>query len=451
MKIIKNNKNSKYSKYSKFSKYSNINLSNSSYFKTNKSFHNYKKSVKHSIKNNYSKNSLNKTIYQSNLGKQILDCYTTNLLETAQNLKALIINNIDNKNFEKYENNYIPFDKSIQGKSGAIVGYLKNDPHTVIKIQYYKNKPDYDSFFTTSSCLQINNNINEIFINNIFNNLESLNIFSKVQIEYIKPYILQIKGSGLSDKGTYILLPLVGFECKTIYNTLKYVTNLTDIIVINHKVLLDKAITENNFHIIELYDEYLSLLLSNYFKVIYLLQNKLEYINTDLKLNNIFVARKRNLTPKFKTLKTFGFEIDFQIIISDLEKSIYKIKGIKTITIPNNPLKVKLADTFGYGLIYRIRYQCISDFESRCPKLKTIDYDIIFMIINLLVMLHRNNSFPTLKNYLQKTLYLIQKTLDLDFNELEIFLKIISNNIFNKDKNVQFYLNTIITEICKKL
>ena len=49
---------------------------------------------------------------------------------------------------------------------------------------------------------------------------------------------------------------------------------------------------------------------------------------------------------------TYGFDIDFQLIISDLEKSIYKINNIKTLTIPNNPLKIKVADKLGYGLIY---------------------------------------------------------------------------------------------------
>ena len=119
--------------------------------------------------------------------------------------------------------------------------------------------------------------------------------------------------------------------------------------------------------------------------------------------------------------------------------------------IPNNPLKIKVADKLGYGLIYHIRYQCISDFETLCPKLKSLDYDILFMIINLLVMLHRNNSFPKMKNHLKKTLQLIQKTLKLNNNELEIFLKIINNNIFTKDVNVQYYLNLLISEICKKL
>ena len=66
-------------------------------------------------------------------------------------------------------------------------------------------------------------------------------------------------------------------------------------------------------------------------------------------------------------------------------------------------------------------------------------------------MLHRNNSFPKMKNHLKKTLQLIQKTLKLNNNELEIFLKIINNNIFTKDVKVQYYLNLLISEMCKKL
>ena len=390
------------------------------------------------------------------LGNQIVNCYikSKSIENTEQNLKKLIIDNVDNEKFNKYEKELIPFNKDVQGNSGAIVGYLKSDPKTVLKIQYYgikSGKPNYDLFFKTNTCLQINNKLNEILTNNIVNNLDLLNIFTKIQLDKIKPYILELKDSGFSDKGAYILLPLVGFEYKISSNSSKYVSNLTDIIVLNHKVLLDKAISTSNFSIIELYDEYLSIMLNKYFEILYLLQDKLEYINTDLKLNNIFVSRKINKTPKFIKLKSYGFDIDFQLIISDLEKSIYKINNIKTITIPNNPLKVKVADKLGYGLIYHIRYQCISDFEKKCPKLKTLDYDILFMIINLLVMLHRNNSFPKMKNHLKKTLQLIQKTLKLNNNELEIFLKIINNNIFTKDVKVQYYLNLLISEMCKKL
>lgn len=435
----------------------NINLESkdTSYFTTKKSYEKYKKSRKQPRKQfrtqSRKQSYQTKYIFNTNLGKQIIACYNKSIEETAQNLNNLITKNINNKQFEEYEKNTIPFDEDIQGKSGALVGYLKNEPNTVIKINYYNHKPNFDFFFNIKECLQINNKLNEIIINNILNNLESLNVFSKKEIEEIKPYILELKGSGFSDKGIYILLPLVGFEYKITPEKTKYVTNLTDILVLNHKELLDKAIKNKDYHIISLYDEYLSLMLTNYFKILYLLNSRLDYINTDLKLNNIFISRKTNNNVKFQSLKTYGFEIDFNIIISDLEKSIYKINNIKTITIPNKPLKVKFADIFGYGLIYRIRYECITDFEKKCKNLKSRDYDILFMIINILVILHRNNNFTEMKNYLDKTLDIIKKTLNINNNDLEIFLKIISKNVFNKDKNVQFYLNIIISKICKNM
>jgi len=447
--------NTKLSKKNKFSISTHSTIKHSR--KDSKKSKKYTKTISNKVnKYNTSTMHISHRTQNISLGNQIVNCYikSKSIENTEQNLKNLIINNIDNEKFNKYEKDLIPFNKDIQGNSGAIVGYLKSDPKTVLKIQYYdkkSSKPNYDLFFKTNTCLQINNKINEILTNTILNNLDLLNIFTKIQLDKIKPYILELKDSGFSDKGVYILLPLVGFEYKISSQSSKYVSNLTDIILLNHKVLLDKAISTNNFSIIELYDEYLSIMLNKYFEILYLLQDKLEYINTDLKLNNIFVSRKINKTPKFKKLKSYGFDIDFQLIISDLEKSIYKINNIKTLTIPNNPLKIKVADKLGYGLIYHIRYQCISDFETLCPKLKTLDYDILFMIINLLVMLHRNNSFPKMKNHLKKTLQLIQKTLKLNNNELEIFLKIINNNIFTKDVNVQYYLNLLISEICKKL
>lgn len=440
------------------SKHSTTKHSTSKYSKKDSKKSKKSKKYKTTISNKFNKYNTNTihTAQNISLGNQIINCYikSKSIENTEQNLKKLIIDTIDNEKFNKYEKDLIPFNKDIQGNSGAIVGYLKSDPKTVLKIHYYDNKSskhNYDLFFKTNTCLQINNKLNEILTNNILNNLDLLNIFTKIQLDKIKPYILELKDSGFSDKGVYILLPLVGFEYKISSKSSKYVSNLTDIIVLNHKVLLDKAINTHNFSIIELYDDYLSLMLTKYFDILYLLQDKLDYINTDLKLNNVFVSRKINKTPKFKKLKSYGFDIDFQLIISDLEKSIYKINNIKTITIPNNPLKVKVADKLGYGLIYQIRYQCISDFEKLCPKLKRLDYDILFMIINLLVILHRNNSFSKMKNHLKKTLQLMQKTLKLNNNELEIFLKIINNNIFTKDIKVQYYLNLLISEMCKKL
>lgn len=426
----------------------NINeFNNSNLFKTQKSYNRYKTLLKKSTRKN-----INSYLDNNIIGKEIINCYIpNNIKDTVNNFKILINKNINNYKFKKYENDFIPFDKSIQGKSGAIIGYLKYNPKYVVKFTYYKDKPNYNNFFNIENCLRINNNINEIFINNILNNLDLLNLFTIKEIELIKPYILEIKDCGFSDKGTYIILPLVGFECKLLDNTKKIITNLTDIFVFNHKPLLDKAIKLNNLKIITLYDTYLSLILNKYFTVLKLLQSKIEFINTDMKLNNIFISRKINNNNKFKKLKEFGFDIDFQMIISDLDKSIYKIKGIKTITIPNNPLKIKIAEKTGYGLIYHLRYKCISDFEKKCNKFKSIDYDILFIIINILIILHRNNLFTNIKNYLNNTLNIIKVKLNFDNNELKIFLNIINNNIFYKDKNVQFYLNLIITELCKKL
>jgi hypothetical protein len=435
-----------------------MNNSESSYFKTKKSYIKYKTSIKETLKK-YKKELIkrktqkNNNILNKNLGKEIINCYNKNGEETADNLRNLIIKNIDNKKFEKYEKDFISFDKSVQGKSGAVVGYLKSEPNKVVKFYFNKTKPNYYNYFNTTKCLKINNNVNEVFANNILSNLELLNVFTKEELDVIKPYILQLKDSGFADKGSYIVIPLVGFEYKVDNTIKKYITNFTDIIVLNHKILLDKAIQEENYEIIKLYDQYLSSLLTNFFNVIKLLQEKIEYIHTDFKLNNIFVSRQINNNPEFNELKNYGFEIDFIPIISDLEKSIYKINGIRSITIPRKPLKVKFVDKFGYGLIYHVRYKCKIKFLKICPKFKSSDYDIIFMIVNLLVILNRNKTknIEEINNYLNKTLEIIQTTININNDELKILLNIINEHIFNDDNHTGLYLNNIITEICKKL
>jgi len=433
-----------------------MNNSELSYFKTKKSYIKYKTSIKETLKK-YKKELIktqkNNNILNKNLGKEIINCYNKNAKETANNLRNLIIKNIDNKKFEKYEKDFISFDNSQQGRSGAVVGYLKSEPNKVVKFYFNTTKPNYYNYFNTIKCLKINNNVNEVFANNILNNLELLNVFTKKEIKEIKQYILQIKDSGFADKGSYIVMPLIGFEYKIDNTIQKYIINFTDIIVLNHKILLDKAIKGENYEIIKLYDEYLSSLLTKFFNVIKLLQEKIEYIHTDFKLNNIFVSRQINNNPEYNELKNYGFEIDFIPIIADLEKSIYKINGIRSITIPRKPLKVKFLDIFSYGLIYHVRYKCKIKFLKICPKFKSSDYDIIFMIVNLLVILNRNKTknIEEINNYLNKTLEIIQTTININNDELEILLNIINEHIFNDDNHTGLYLNNIITEICKKL
>ena len=376
------------------------NTSRNTFFRTRKSYQEYKKSVKKSInvsiknkpsllntshKSRKSRGSIAHNPYNNNnnLGKEIIISYKNSAAETISNLKSLIIKNIDNIKFTNYQKHFIPFDKNKQGNSGAVLGYIKNDPKTIIKFFYHNNnKQNYDSLFKSDTCVQIKNNLNEVFLNNIFNNLNSLNVFTENELNDIKPYILRIKDSGFSDKGTYILLPFIGFELKTPNiqgSPLTYVTNFTEIISLNHKIVLDKAYKTQNKEIINLYDEYLALLLNKFIYVLRLLQKGLEYINTDLKLNNIFISRKINNNHKFHKLKSYGFDIDFQLLVCDLDKSIIKINGIKSIAISDSPFKVMLAKTAGMGLIYHVRYQCISDFEEKCKKFKTIDYDSKFI------------------------------------------------------------------------
>ena len=73
------------------------------------------------------------------------------------------------------------------------------------------------------------------------------------------------------------------------------------------------------------------------------------------------------------------------------------------------------------------------------------------MIVNLLVILSRQNSFMNMKTYLQKTFEIIKTSLKMDNNEINLFLNIIGKNIFEKDKNFGLYLNNIITQLCNKL
>ena len=83
-----------------------------------------------------------------------LKIYNNNPNDIADYLKTVIKNKLDNNKFKKIETDFQSFDASIQGRSGAIVGFLKSNPNIVVKIQYFKKKVDYDKMFKVDgNCL----------------------------------------------------------------------------------------------------------------------------------------------------------------------------------------------------------------------------------------------------------------------------------------------------------
>ncbi len=437
------------------------------FFKTKKDYQTYKKTKKTFTQNirktRKQTNVINKKKSskidltkkkESELGKKIIKIYNNNPNDIAEYLKTVIKNKIDNDKFKKIEADFQSFDASIQGRSGAIVGFLKSNPNIVVKIQYFKKEANYDKMFEINKkCLKINNKLNEVVSNNILNNLKYLNKFTPSELKKVNKHILPLIDSGFSDKAIYTLFPLVGFPINTPNGEL-YCTNLTDILTHNHIPILKNLFAEQSSsskNIIKKYDSVMSKNLDKYFKALQLLQDKIEYINTDLKLNNVFIKKNNKSSKEHNDLLKEGLITNFEMLITDLEKSIHKLFDTKVLTYPNNKLKVRLADSVNFGLVYRVRYQCISDFNKKCPTFNHKIYDNIFMIVNLIVVLLRYFNIQQINENIPKIMNVLSNHLKLNKEVNMKMTHIISKNIFKKDKRVGLYLDRLIYNICKKM
>lgn len=106
------------------------------------------------------------------------------------------------------------------------------------------------------------------------------------------------------------------------YNN-KLLTNLFEILINNHIPILKKAIKNNDLKILEIYNKFIVSLLSDYSRVLLVLQKYINYINTDVKLNNVFIKSVKNENPLYNKLRDQGFLIDFIVIVADLDKSFF--------------------------------------------------------------------------------------------------------------------------------
>ena len=394
------------------------------------------------------KNSINSINTQTNSNVFVNILYNTpSSIEIINKLKYFYKTNIDNKKFLKYEKAFITFDKSIQGKSGSIVGYLKNKPDSVLKVHYLKT--NINKLIYYDGCVQLNNKFNEIFMNIIFKNIEYFPNFTSNEVKEVKKHILEIEDYGFGNSSYYILMPLVGMNYidKNNKNKKHFMTNLKDVMNLNHSPFLKKALKENNTEMLDLFDEFLAESLSSLFNVFKILQKNLNFVNGDAKLANIFIKSQKNTKSKFNKLREYGFVIDYGLLLADLEKVNITINNNKFLTYPNfkniPEILIKLA---GVRLINKIRHSCDVKMNKLCPNLTINDYDILCIIIDFYTrFLKIDINFI---NYFSKTNELYKQFLsisDINYNKL---IKILKKGDYNLNSKVAPQLSRILTKIC---
>ena len=405
---------------------------------------------KSTIKNVSSSYSLKKTKKNIKINQNVLvDILynTTTTTEIVDKLRDFYKTNINNEKFLKYEKEFVPFDKSIQGKSGSIVGYLKNKPQYVLKVHYLKT--NIDKLIYYDGCFELNNKFNEIFMNLLFKNIKYLPNFTLKEVKEVKKHILEIEDYGFGNDSYYILMPLVGmnYEDKNNKDKKHFMINLKDIMNLNHSPCLKKALKENNTEILSLYDEFLAESLSSLFNVFKILQKNLKFVNGDAKLANIFIKSQKNTKSKFNKLREYGFVIDYDLLLADLEKANITINNNKFLTYSNfkNIPKIlfKLARV---RLINEIRHSCNIKMNKLCPNLTINDYDILSIIIDFYTrFLKIDINFI---NYFSKTNELYKQFLsisDINYNKL---IKILKKGDYNLNSKVSPQLSRILTKIC---
>ena len=333
-------------------------------------------------------------------------------------------------------------DKS--GGSGALIGILKTDKNQVIKI--YDNLKSTDGEITYNKCIKISNKFNEIFINLLLSNIDSIIKIKLNESLLIKKHILPLIVYGISSKGSFITIPLIGIS--TIYKGIQYrITNLRELLDINHLELLKKSIITKRDDILAKYDVFITDKISSYIKVINILQKYLSFVNTDVKLTNVFIQEtKANIPSKYGILEKYGFITNFECIISDLEKTSIHIGKYKIITRARSPLKVKILTKIGKGLAYDVRYMC-DDYIKSCEKISIMDFDILSLIIDLLVQLLRLDS--DFMKYIPQFSGMIKKFINP--NLYNTLLEILKNGKYRIDKNYSYHISNIIFELCKKI
>lgn len=398
--------------------------------------------------NNDSKNtnkliSISRILFQSNnylQAKELLKMFYNGLL-------------ISDTRFQEINKLIIPFGKS--GHSGSKIGILRNNPEQVIKL--FISKMNINKVFIVSDCLKISNSFNEIFINFIITHLDKLISIPLNELKKVKNHSLPLLDYGISNLGSFITIPLIGLSesCKTNSVSSKWISNLREMLDFNHKELLERAFKENRDDILEEYDKFMASKISDYIDTLRILQNRIKYLNSDIKLTNVFIKKNNSKDinniiekkmTKEKILEKWGFITNFKLVLSDLEKSSITVNGLKITTEPRSPLKIKIASLIGKGLIYDLRYGCKMEIES-CKMLDIMDIDILTLIIDYYaLMLRINKKFISRMSRIKN---MLKKYIESDLlNEIQVILE---KGKYKIDKNYSFIIGNILHILCNKI
>ena len=378
---------------------------------------------------------------------------STNNNNQEQTLKQIfdfLEKNINQKKFDSYYKKTKFFGSDKLGKSGALVGVVKiNNNQYVIKMYKIKQNKKY-IYKYESNCIKLYFPFNELIINTIFSNMDtflSQNDYNTYMSKYSQ-FLIPIKNIGLSNTHSYMISDKIGLD----YNK-EYYTNLHDLFINNYIPNLLKYIKINDKANIDAFLTKFTEILSKYCECIQFLNEKLGYINSDLKCKNVFINKNNE-----KSLDTFI--TNFTPLISDLDKATVKINNVLILPRSDKKIEKYLAKrTLKLSKAYEIRYNC-SRNTKLCNKFKPYQYDIITLFFDIYILLYQK-IFKQLKlsvidyyEYFKILNEFVKKTLDINDKEFIKFYKRIHKSSLIKIKSeikFSFHINAMLYNFCKSL
>ncbi len=409
-----------------------------------------KKYTKHNIGITKNKSQIHNIIYNidDNIDDDSINTLfykSSNPLKIVDNLKLFIQNNINNDKFANYISHSNKSDRIIKGFSGAKINVLQyNNKTCIVKYYNYNINNNIDKLIYYNKCIFINNKLNELLVNLVIKHIDKF-IHNTNNVNLIKDHTLDLLDFSISNKGSLIILPLIGITIKN-----KYLTNLLELLLNNHIIVLKTLILNNNLDIISIYDEFMSEHIDEFYKTLRLLQKHIQLLHSDIKLTNIFIKFKTCSNLKYNILRENGFNIDFTLILGDLEKSSIELHNNKIITYSNHKFRTKLLNIITPQLYNYIKNECDNTkYNTKCPTIPIYDYDLLSFIIHLYTIYLQINN--TILNYFNKVHYIVKTTLHLNTIKFNILLKILTDNQYIINKHYSYILNTIIAKYCKTL
>ena len=400
--------------------------------------------------------------------------------EKKKGLIKLLYGKIDPLLFKIYK----PPSKSMSGKSGAVI-MIDETEKPNIKTIMKQMKTNTSIKIKDGTCIKTSNNLNEILINLVMNNLGEF-IEETDKLEFVKHYIIEIKGFGSEKKKSYIIQGAVGInaifdEEKDYYyfredeksvesgETVKKknLTNLHDMFVYNYIPILIKLCQNydvNKFKI-ELFIKYIIHMTSLYANVLNILNDKIGFCHGDMKLTNVFIKKhiftavEGHFTEEdLRLLKEeCGFIIDILPVISDLDRSRLYIKNHTISSMPTGKYgntkisRTKRAQTIGISnTTYKSRYKCSSDKTIKCKTtfFKTSSlytsshFDNLSIILNIFILFDIDVTVEKRPTTILKLLY---KKKELEKFDDFMISKFNTDNTTLTKEYIRKMIDTIIT------